>query len=205
MRALWILLTAAACAAGAAAQPAADEKPRFGVVPNYDLYPQSTPKATLETAIKLLENKRYDYFVAHIVAPEVVQAKIAERAARLEPAVEQQLLRRRDEQKRSPELVSARDRLPIEPKDFAVAVSAEATARSFRYVVEDLKAQLDEYPENIQIFRKILAEGQLADAGASVSFTHKDIAGKSLFFKNTGKRWSMEDRQTDEPKPMPGK
>ena len=205
MRGLWILLIAAACSAGASAQPVADEKPRFGVTPNYDLYPQTTPKAALETAIKLLENNRYDYFLAHVVDPDVLQAKIADRAARLEPEVEKQLLRKRDEQKRAPELVSARDRLPVEPKEFALVVTAEAANRSFRYVVEDLKAQLAEYPENLGAFRKFLAEGQVADAGATASFTHKDSPGKSLYLKNNGKRWYLEDRQTDEPKPMPGK
>ncbi len=205
MRGMWILLIAATLAAGASAQPVADEKPRFGIAPNYDLYPQSTPKAAFETAIKLLENKRYDYFLAHVLDPELLQAKIADRAARLEPEVERSLLRKRDEQKRAPELVSAREKLPVEPKDFAVAVSAEAVNRSFRYVAEDLKAQLAEYPENIGAFRKFLAEGQVADAGASASFTHKDSPGKSVYLKNSGKRWYLEDRQTDEPKPMPGK
>ena len=68
-----------------------------------------------------------------------------------------------------------------------------------------MKAQLTEYPENLQTFRKFLAEGQVADAGATASFTHKDIPGKSVYLKNNGKRWFLEDRQTDEPKPMPGK
>jgi hypothetical protein len=205
MRGLSILLIAAAFAAGASAQPVADEKPRFGVTPNYDLYPQNTPKAALETAIKLLENKRYDYFLAHVVDPDGLQARMADRAARLEPEVEKQLLRKRDEQKRAPELVSARDKLPVEPKDFAAVVSAEAANRSFRYIVEDLKAQLAEYPENIGVFRKFLVEGQVADAGASASFTHKDSPGRSVYLKNNGKRWYLEDRQSDEPKPMLGK
>ena len=205
MRGLSILLIAATLAAGASAQPVPDEKPRFGVTPNYDLYPQNTPKAALETAIKLLENKRFDYFLAHVFDPDLLQAKIADRAARLEPEVERQLLRKRDEQKRAPELVSARDKLSVEPKEFAAAVAAEATNRSFRYIVDDLKAQLAEYPENIGAFRKFLAEGQVADAGANANFTHKDTPGKSVYLKNNGKRWYLEDRQTDEPKPMPKK
>ena len=207
MRCSWILLIATMCVADGSAQPIVPEKPRFGVVPNYDLYPQTTPKAALETAIKLLENKRYDYFLAHVLAPDLLQAKIADRAARLEPAVEQSFLRKRELQTRSPESVRPRDRLPVEPKDFALAVSAEAVDRSFRYIVEDLKMHLDEYPENLRVFRKFLAEGQVADAGPSASFTHKDVAGKSIYLKNIAKRWYLEDRQTDEPKPvpMPGK
>ena len=122
MRGLWILMIAATFAAGASAQPNPDEKPRFGVTPNFDLYPQNTAKAALETATKLLENKRYDYFLAHVLDPELLQAKIIDRAARLEPEVEKQLARKREEQKRNPELVPKSEKIPVEPKEFAAVV-----------------------------------------------------------------------------------
>ena len=143
MRGLWILLVMAAFAAGAMAQPTADEKPRFGIAPNFDLYPQNTPKAALETATKLLENRRYDYFVAHVLDPVLLESKIRERAERLEKEVELQLLQKRDEQKLAPDSVTARERLPIEPKAFAAIVRDEAVNRSFKYVVRDLQAQLE--------------------------------------------------------------
>ena len=201
MRGLWILLVTAAFAAGATAQPTADEKPRFGIATNFDLYPQNTPKAALETATKLLENRRYDYFVAHVLDPVLLESKIRERAERLEKEVELQLLQKRDEQKLAPDSVTARERLPIEPKAFAAVVRDEAVNRSFKYVVRDLQAQLAEYPENLKLFRKYAAEGQFADAGTTATVTHKDSPGKSVYLKNNGKRWFLEDRQSDEAKP----
>ena len=201
MRGLWILLVMAAFAAGAMAQPTADEKPRFGIAPNFDLYPQNTPKAALETATKLLENRRYDYFVAHVLDPVLLESKIRERAERLEKEVELQLLQKRDEQKLAPDSVTARERLPIEPKAFAAIVRDEAVNRSFKYVVRDLQAQLAEYPENLKLFRKYAAEGQFADAGTTATVTHKDGPGKSVYLRNNGKRWFLEDRQSDEVKP----
>lgn len=205
MRGLWILLTFGCVAAGASAQPVPEEKARFGVVPNFEFYPQNTPRAALATAIKLLEAKRYDYFLAHIVDAEVLGAKIADRAGKIEPDVEKQLLAKRDEQKRSPEPVNARDRVPIEPKEFSAAVRAEAIDRSFRYVVADLKTHLAEYPEHLPLFRKFLAEDKLVGTGTAAKFTRADAPTQVLHFTNDGKRWHLEDRQTDEPKPMPGK
>ena len=205
MRGLWILSVGLIIGSQASAQPNAEEKPRYGIMANTDLYPQTTPKAALESAIKLLENKRYDYFVAQIFDPGVLEAKIRDRAQRLEAVVERDLLRKRDEQKASPDSVPAREKLSIEPKEFAAAIAAEAQARSFKFVVKDLQAQLDEYPENLKAFRKFLSEGQLAEAGATANFTHKDIPGKTLYLKNTGQRWYLEDKQADEPKATPEK
>ena len=202
MRGLWVLLASCTLAAGAAAQPAVSEK-RFGIAPNTDLYPQDTPKAALESAIKLLENKRYDYFTAHLLSPDLLRAKIADRGQKLEPEVERQLVRKRDDQKRSPDREETP--LPIEPKEFAVAVRKEAEERSFKYVVRDLQAQWAEYPENFRAFRMFLSEGQLAEGGAAANFTHKDLPGRAVYLRSSGKRWYLEDRQADEPKPMTDK
>ncbi len=202
MRAVGIMMVAATFAAGASAQQTPVEKPRFGIAPNYDLYPQNTPKAALETATKLLENKRYDYFVAHVLDPAVLEARIQDRAQRIEKEVELQLAQKRDEQKRNPAEVIDRERLSVEPKAFAAAVREEALARSFKYVVRDLQTQLTEAPENLKAFRRFLVEGQVADAGTTASFTHKDFAGRAVYLKNDGKHWFLEDRQTEEPKPM---
>ncbi len=207
MRGLTILLVAAALAGGVSAQPkpVADDPTRFGITPNLDLYPQNTPKATLDTATKLLENKRYEYFVAHVLDPEYLEVKILDRAQKLTREVELQLLQKRDEQKLNPDKVNSRDKLPIEPKAFAEAVREEAISRSFKFVVQDLRAHLIEYPENLKAFRKLLVAGEVADTGTTATFTHKDIPGKSVYLKSNGKRWFLEDKQVDEPKPMPEK
>ena len=207
MRGLTILLVAAAFAAGASAQPkpVADDQTRFGITPNLDLYPQNTPKAALDSATKLLENKRYEYFVAHVLDPAFLEVKILDRAQKLTREVELQLLQKRDEQKLNPAIVNSRDKLPIEPKAFAEAVREEAISRSFKFVVQDLRAHLIEYPENLKAFRKLLMAGEVVEAGTTATFTHKDIPGKSVYLKSNGPRWFLEDKQVDEPKPMPEK
>ena len=201
MRGATIVLVGLGFAAVASAQPIAEEKTRFGITANADLYPQTTPKLALESAIKLLENKRFDYFVAHVLEPALLESKILEQAQRLERTVELDLQAKMDQQKRNPGQVESRDKLPAEPVAFAAIVREEAVARSFKYVVRDLQTQLAEYPENIKAFRKFAAEGQFAESGATASVTHKDIPGKTLYFKNNGKRWSLEDRQSDDAKP----
>ncbi len=201
MRGVTIVLVGLGFAAMASAQPTAEDKSRFGVIPNAELYPQTTPKATLDTAIKLLEAKRYDYFVAHLVDPALLETKILEQAQRLERGVELEFNAKLIEQKRNPELVAPREKLPIDPVAFAALVREEAVGRSFKYVVRDLQAQLAEYPENIKAFRTLLAGGQFAESGPVANVTHKDIPGKTLYFKNTGKRWHLEDKQSDDAKP----
>jgi len=201
MRGVAIILIAAVFGAGASAQPRVVEKPRFGIESNLDLYPQNTAKAAFDSAIKLLENKRYDYFLAHVLDPELLQAKILDRAQKLEAEVEADLVKRRDEQRLHPEKVNTRDKLSFQPQEFAASVRDEAVARSFKYVVRDLQTQLGEYPENLKIFRKLQSEGQVADSGTAAVFTHKDIPGKGVYLKTNGKRWYLEDKQVDDAKP----
>lgn len=204
MRAVLILAVAAIAGTAAFAQPVVEEKPRFNIVPNFDLYPQTTPKTALDSAVKLLENKRYDYFLAHIFEPAALETRIADRGRKLEATVENELLSKRDEQKRNPELYTSRERLPVEPPAFAAIVRDEAVARSFKFVVRDMTAHLLEYPENVKLFKRFLAEGQFAENGAKATVTLKDVA-KPLTLKNNGKRWYLEDKPADDTPSNPGK
>jgi hypothetical protein len=60
------------------AQPPGKEKSgvRFRIAPDYDAYPQKTPKQTLGSVLKVLTAKKYDYLLAHLADPEFVKARL---------------------------------------------------------------------------------------------------------------------------------
>jgi hypothetical protein len=168
-----------------------------------ELYPQKDGKQTLASAIKVLEAKRYELFVAHYLDPEFVDARIIERAKLLEEGIEQEFLERREEQRRNPNSVTNDNRLPIEPKPFQEKIRAEAYKRSFGYVVRDITEHLAENPELLRTFRKMLRVGDFADSGTTATFNHSDFKGQTVFLKKIDNRWFLENKQVpDEPKPI---
>jgi hypothetical protein len=50
---------------------------RYDLRADTDNYPQATPKAALQSAVKAAEKGRYDYLVAHILDPMFVDDRIA--------------------------------------------------------------------------------------------------------------------------------
>jgi hypothetical protein len=53
-----------------------DSDKRYGVAADLKKYPQSTPKDTLASFIKCIENKDIDYFVAQVAEPEFVDRRV---------------------------------------------------------------------------------------------------------------------------------
>ena len=174
---------------------------RYGVASNLKLYPQATPKEALETATKLLEARKYDYLLAHVVDPVVVDARVTERALAIERTIFLELELVREEQKRNLDRVERLDRLPGDPQEFIVFVRAEAVKRAFKQVIKDVQETLSDYPENVKIFRRCLREGEVLDSGGTFRFSLADVPGKQVYLKRAGKRWFLEDRQLEPEKP----
>jgi hypothetical protein len=77
MRLILAVLIGFLCANVMAADPAkADDSKRYGVEADLKTYPQSTPKETLASVLKAVENKRIDYVVAQLADPEFIDARI---------------------------------------------------------------------------------------------------------------------------------
>src|SRR5262245_42037055 len=60
----------------------ADDKPdlakRYGIDADLKTYPQATPKEALASVLKAIENKKADYFAAHLADPEFVDRRLKE-------------------------------------------------------------------------------------------------------------------------------
>ena len=63
-----------------------------------DQFGQATPKAALDSALKVIDRGRFDYLVAHLLDPAFVDGRVAERTLRLEEGVEREFRLVRDRQ-----------------------------------------------------------------------------------------------------------
>src|SRR5262245_46485089 len=103
------LLALAALAGPALAQASTlrdDPQPKFGSPALTGLYPQSSPKAALESTVKAIERERFDYILAHLLDASFVEARVGKRAVELLPAVEADFRARRERQRADPASVA---------------------------------------------------------------------------------------------------
>lgn len=163
-----------------------------------DQFPQATPKAALDSAIKLIDRNRLDYLAAHLIDPAFVNAQVSQRVLRLEDGVEREFRRLRDIQRADPTLPGDA-RLPDDPAAFKRRVQTEATVRGFRQLVADIRSTLAENPDHLNDLRRFLRSGQLLEAGDTASFALKDVKDRSVNLKKTAAGWHLEDRKQDVP------
>jgi hypothetical protein len=77
MRALCASVIGLTFLTGLDARPAGKGKSApFRVEPDYDAYPQKTPKEALSSVLKVLAAKQYNYLLAHLADPAFVQARL---------------------------------------------------------------------------------------------------------------------------------
>src|SRR4051794_39337070 len=91
MRRIVALLTALVVVTGVAAQEPKPEKPaiRFGVEPELERYPQTTPKDTLRSVLKAINDARVDYLLAQLTDPAFVDLRVQERGGKFDKVVEE--------------------------------------------------------------------------------------------------------------------
>jgi hypothetical protein len=186
-----------------AQSPSADEPaPKFGIPPLSGMYPQTSPKAALESAVKAIDRGRYDYIVAHLLDDAFVEGRIAARARDLTPGTEADLRAKRDRQRQDPAGVPADEKLSMEPRAFAAAVDAEARNRAFKQVVQEVKEKLGEDPEAVKELKRFARDGTVAETGDTATITLRDVKDRKVFLKKAGNRWFVENKQADDtPKP----
>ncbi len=60
---------------------------RFGIDANLDRFPQKTPRETLASVLRAIDEKRVDYLLAHLADPDFVKAKLNVLKAQLPASV----------------------------------------------------------------------------------------------------------------------
>jgi hypothetical protein len=92
MRWTIILLTGLCVHADAFGQQPPTLNPRYSLEFDIDGYRQDTPKETLASVIKAIEQKKVDYLLAHLADPLFVEARVAEVHKGSFPAMVQETL-----------------------------------------------------------------------------------------------------------------
>lgn len=197
MKTTWCGLAVFCLGAVAFAQEPVAPAARYGQALALDAYPQATVKDALNSATLCLANQRFDYLVAHLLDPKVIDARVEERAKAMEEAVEREYRLVRDDQIRQG--LTARERLTSDPAAFSAIVRAESQTRAFRLVVRDARAHFAEYPETLKEFRRYLREGVVVDGSEVASITLKDAKDVQLNLRRVNLRWHLEDRKGPEP------
>ena len=132
---------------------------RFGVIPNPRLFPQTSPKGALISAIKAIENERYEFLAAYIIDENVIETKIVERAKQIERDVELDVRTKQIQQREKPGAVTKLEQIPNEPEAFAEFVKQEARIRGYRLVVKDLADKFAADATIAKELRKFMREG----------------------------------------------
>lgn len=183
----------------AAAQLDAPPPARFGVESNLPAFPQTTPTDTLRSAIRAIEGKRLDYLAAHLLEPGFVDAQVTQRVPLVESAAEKELRFQRDEQRRNPQSVSLRDRLPDEPKEFALAVAERAKVLAFQVLVRDIQDTLADNADHLKDLRRLARVAEIPANGNNAAVTLPTLPGRGAYFQLVEKRWYLRDNQQPPP------
>jgi hypothetical protein len=177
--------------------------PRFGLPVRPKTFPQANAKEALQSAIDAAEKREYTYLLAHLMDPQFVDGRLADRARQLEPLVEVELARLREYQKANPDRVARENRVPDDPAEFRAFAAREARTRAFRQIVRDVTDKLTDDPQSLKDLRRFLREGTFTDVAGGVRVTLTDVKDRSVFLRQIGDRWFVENRQVEEGKTAP--
>lgn len=175
---------------------------RYGVTANPRVYPQTTPMDALAAAVRAIETDRLNYLAAHLMDPAFVDARVAERVPIVRPGADRELRAVREDQRRNPQSVSPRDRLPDEPPSFDAAVDARAAQLAFGLLVRDIRDTLADNPSHLKDLRRFARVEEIAANGDSAEMSLPTVKGRVVSFRKVGQRWFIRDQQESAPVPM---
>ena len=178
-----------------------DPDPRFGVAPKMKVYPQSTAKRALASAIASVQSGDTPYLVAHLMDPGFVDFRLADRAKQYEAEVEVALSRLRATQIRNPDKYPPAERLPTDRAKFAALIVEQSRERAFKQLVRDVNDKILDDPESFRDMRKLFSDGKFEDIETGAKVTHPAVKDRALYFRKVGDRWFLENRQEDLPPP----
>ncbi len=198
MRGMWAaMILAIVPGAGFAQNLELKVEPRYGVMINTRTFTQQSPKDSLASTIRAIEENRFDVLVAHIIHEKVTEAMADEKARLLENEAEDHLRGVREKQKANPLGVVPEEKLPYEPKAFAEFVKVEAKNRGFKAVIEDVRKKFAADLNIVKEMKRYLRDGEFIVTGDTAKVVLKDAKGKGIFFVKVKERWFVEDRQEE--------
>jgi hypothetical protein len=180
-----------------------EPEPRFGVQAKIKVYPQTTAKKALASAIEACDKGDYAYLIAHLLDPGFVELRVTDRAKQFEAALEIELTRLRDYQYANPDRFKIEDRLPLEKREFQAVLLERGRDRAFKQLVRDVEQKLRDDPQALMDMKKILRAGTFTDEVAGAKATNPTVKDSAIYFKKIGQRWFLENRQADETKKEP--
>ena len=180
--------------------PREPEPPRFGIPAKLKVFPQSTPKRALASAIEAIERPDIPYLLAHLLDPGFVEFRLNDRAKQLEAPVEVELTRLRNFQIRNPDKFSPKDRLPGDKVKFNALIVERSREQAFKQLARDVEEKLLDDPQALKDMKKLLKDGTFTDTETGAKVTHMDVKERALYFRKIGDRWFLQNHQEDQPK-----
>ena len=198
-----LFLALSVTAAQAPKAQAEEATARYDIAPLIKLYPQNTPKAALESAVKAAEKGRYDYLAAHLMEPGFVDAESVSRGKAYAADVEADLRIRRQRETDLGSDLPREKRVPHEPDRLALLVASEAQVRGFQRFVADIREKSYDDPGQLKDLRRFARDGTIEESGDTAKVSLRDIKDRAVYLKKIGQRWYVENRQIEE-KPAAG-
>lgn len=199
MRAAWVATIVLIATVSSSAQDPLNKAPapRYGIAINNRTFPQTTAKEALASAIKAVEENRFDVLVAHLIDTKVTEARATENGRLLEGDVENDLRQVREQQRARPLGVTAEEKLSYEPVAFGQSVKAEAKVRGFKASIEEVRRKFAADTSIIPEMKQYLREGDFASTGDGAKVTLKGVKGKAIYLTKVNDRWYIEDRKEE--------
>jgi hypothetical protein len=163
-----------------------DVPPRFDVLHSPDLYKQDTPQNALNSAVIAITRDRHDYFVAHLLDPAFVDARLATNQAYFERAAAEQLAA----------TVAGRILTGV---DLQNRVRQVGTRLNVKQLADQVREKMADEPDHLKDLKRFAREGRFEAAGDTAKATLPDMKDRALYFKKTGGRWFLENRKEDRP------
>ena len=182
MKRLVLLLAGVLVGQSAIAQePSAD---RYGILPNPDLYKQSTPKDALASVILAIERERYDYLAAHLLPKDYIDARLRKSATYFEKAAAEQI-------------AATGQGANLKGAELQARVKSKAEQLGFKYLTDAMGKKLADEPDNLKTLYRFLREGKIDEAADAATVTVAGVKDRTIFLRKVDGRWFFENRREE--------
>jgi len=161
-----------------------DVPPRFDVLHNAELYKQDTPQNTLNSVLIAIERDRFDYVIAHLLDPALVDARLATNQTYFERVANEQVSK------------TALAQI-LKGAELEARVRQVANALNVKQLASQMREKLADEPTNLRDLKQFAREGQFDVAGETAKATLRDVKDRALYFKKSGGRWFLENRKDE--------